>query len=62
MLIDKKTGRTVGEPLKLDKAGAHLTGDVQVWPGRLVLQTTDGIVAYETTTAQAGAATGDGVN
>lgn len=51
MLIDKRTGETIGAPLMVEVPGEHLTGELAVWPGRLVLQTTKGLVAFRTTTA-----------
>ncbi len=56
LLLDKRTGETVGTPLDWDGVdrGDAATGDLSVWPGRLVLQTIKGIVSYETRTPQDG--------
>ncbi|MEE9293525.1 MAG: PQQ-binding-like beta-propeller repeat protein [Phycisphaerae bacterium] len=54
VLIDKLTGETVGDPLLVELSAERLTGDIQVWPGRLALQTTKGILTFETTAAATG--------
>jgi outer membrane protein assembly factor BamB len=50
VLIDKRTGEDVGEsiPWREAQRGQHLTGDLDVWNGRLVLQVSDSMVMYET--------------
>lgn len=50
LLIDKQTGQLVGDPLIWNGAarGDQLTGDLAVWPGRLVLQASKSIVTYQT--------------
>lgn len=55
-LIDKQSGQNVGEPLVWDGVarGDQLTGELAIWPGRLVLQATQGIVMYETEPAALG--------
>jgi len=50
ILIDKRTGENVGDPLTWHgtQRGQQLTGDLDVWPGRMILQASDTVVRFET--------------
>ena len=60
-LIDKRTGANVGDPVTWAGAagGNGLSGEMEIWPGRVLLQARDGIVMFRSRPA---ASTGTGVN
>lgn len=49
VLIDKQTGSDLGEPYRWEPGpGQQLTGYLDVWPGRVLLQMAEGVAAIET--------------
>ena len=63
VLIDKQTGRDLGEPYRWEPGpGQQLTGYLDVWPGRVLLQMAKGVAAIETVAIEGDPGSTNGVN
>ncbi len=51
VILDVRTGNLIGSPVFPEMSTERLTGRMAVWPGRLALQTTKGVVTLRTNLA-----------